>query len=326
MTAVSPTTAGFGPNALGIDLGGTKMAAAIVAADGSILKRQTVPRPSTGSAMTHEPVELASELIDDSVGRVGVGVAGLVDWSSGTLVWGPNVAGEHVPFKAMFEEALARPTAVDNDANVAGLAETRIGAARGHQHVVMITLGTGIGGGWIVHGQTYRGRNFAGEIGHMVVDVGGHWCTCGQRGCWETFASGRRLDQMARDLVAARPGGLVAKLAAGDTPTGRHLTDAALEGDWDAVALIEEMGSWLGIGIANLIAAFDPEIVVIGGGVSRAAGVLLEPTRESVLNALEGSDHRPPTPIVAASLGEDAGVIGAGLLALETIEREERLP
>lgn len=307
------------PHALGIDLGGTKMAAAIIAPDGSILQRRTVARPATGAAMFTEPVELASELIDESVGRIGVGAAGLVDWAEGTLVWGPNVAGEHVPFKDIFERTLQRPTAVDNDANVAGLAETRIGAARGCSHVVMITLGTGIGGGWMVGGEPYRGRNFAGEIGHVVVDVGGQWCTCGQRGCWETFASGRRLDQMARDLVATRPGGLVAKLAEGTTPTGRHLTDAALEGDWDAIALIEEMGTWLGIGIANLIAAFDPEIVVVGGGASRAGDVLLEPTRQSVVNSLEGSEHRPPTPIVGAELGEDAGVIGAGLLAFEAV-------
>ena len=308
------------PNALGIDLGGTKMAGAIVAPDGRILERQTVPRPSTGSAMLTEPIELAQRLVDESVGRVGVGAAGLVRASDGILVWGPNVAGEHVAFKQIFEDTLDRPVVVDNDANVAALAETRIGAARGHMYVSMITLGTGIGGGWIVDGQPYRGRGFAGEIGHIVVDVGGQWCTCGQRGCWETFASGRRLDQMARDLVATRPGGLVAKLADGATPTGRHLTEAALQGDWDAIALIEEMGTWLGIGIANLIAAFDPEIVVIGGGVCHAGDALLDPTRESVRNALEGSEHRPPTPIVTAELGEDAGVIGAALLAFESID------
>jgi glucokinase len=309
------------PNAVGIDLGGTKMKVGVIRPDGTIVHSVTVPRPATGEAMLSEPVRVAREVMDDSVGRIGVGAAGLVRPSDGVMVWGPNVAGEEIAFKENFEQQLQLPTAVDNDATVAGLAETRVGASRGYQHVLMITLGTGIGGGWMINGAPYRGRAFAGEIGHMIVDVGGQWCTCGQKGCWETFASGRRLDQMARDLVAARPGGLVAKLADGATPTGQHLTDAAQQGDWDAIARIEEMGVWLGIGIANLIAAFDPEIIVIGGGAGRAGDVLLEPARESVLNSLEGSDHRPLTPIVVAQLGEDAGMIGAGLLAFESIDR-----
>lgn len=311
---------GQGENALAIDLGGTKMAVAIMAPDGTILRRKTVPRPPTADSMTDLPVTVAADMLDGTVGRIGVGAAGLVKWPEGLMVWGPNVSGEHVAFRQIFEDRLGIPTIVDNDATVAGLAETRIGAAAGFEHVCMITLGTGIGGGWVLNGKPYRGRAFAGEIGHMVVDVGGQWCTCGQRGCWETFASGRRLDQMARDLVATRPSGLVAKLADGVTPTGRHLTDAALQGDWDAIAQIEEMGVWLGIGIANLIAAFDPQVIVIGGGVSRAADVLLEPTRQSVLAHLEGAEHRDETPIVGAVLGEDAGVIGAGLLAFEEID------
>ena len=250
---------------------------------------------------------------------VGIGAAGLVDTGTGVLIWGPNVEGQEVRFRAIFEAELGLPTVVDNDTNVSCLAEARVGAARHYKQVCMITLGTGIGGAWMVNGRLYRGRGFAGEVGHMPVDVGGPLCTCGQRGCWETFASGRRLDQMARDLVATRPGGLVAKMAQGETPRGHHLTSAAMEGDPDALESLEEMAWWLGVGLAGLIAAFDPEIVVVGGGVSRVGDLFLNAARKSFWEALEGSDHREETPIVCAELQEDAGVIGAGLYAWESL-------
>ncbi len=304
---------------MGIDLGGTKMAAVVLSKDNEVLSASTVPRPRTADAMLEEPIELARSLISGPVSAVGIGAAGLVRSADGVMVWGPNVEGEEVSFKAHFEASLGLPAFVDNDATLAGLAETRIGAAVGFRHVLMMTLGTGIGGGWMIDGSPYHGRGFAGEIGHMIVDVGGPACTCGQNGCWETFCSGRRLDQMARDLVAAQSGGLTAKLADGATPTGRHLVDAALEGDGDAIARLHEMASWMGLGIANLVAAFDPEIVVVGGGVSRAGDLLLVPARHAMVSVLEGAAHRPETPIVCAELGEQAGAIGAAMFARESM-------
>lgn len=304
---------------LGIDLGGTKMAFAHVDASGEIVKHLTMPRPATAAEMKIVPVEVARSLLTPRVGAIGIGAAGLVDAEAGVLIWGPNVEGRQVRFRQIFEAELGIPTAVDNDTNVSGLAEARVGAARGYRHVCMITLGTGIGGAWVIDGRPYRGRGFAGEVGHMPVDVGGPRCTCGQRGCWETFASGRRLDQMARDVAAARPGGLVAKRARGESPEGRHLTRAAMEGDPDAIEALEEMAWWLGVGIAGLVAAMDPEIVVVGGGVSQVGDLFLDAARESFWEALEGSDHRDPTPIVCAALNEDAGVIGAGLHAWESL-------
>ena len=293
------------------------MALAHVDAAGNIVEFMSMPRPATADAMEIIPVEAAMSMMGGRVRAIGLGAAGLVKPDEGVLVWGPNVEGREVRFRELFECELGLPTVVDNDANLSGLAETRIGAARGYRHVCMITLGTGIGGSWVINGELYRGRGFAGEIGHIPVDVGGPLCTCGQRGCWETFASGRRLDQMSRDLVATRPDGLVAKLADGATPVGFHLTRAALEGDPDAVESLKEMAWWLGLGIAGLVAAFDPEVVVIGGGVSRAGDLLLDEARAAFHDALEGADHREPTPIVCAALGEDAGVIGAGLYARE---------
>lgn len=312
-------TAGNRDLTLGIDLGGTKMALAHIDAAGGIVDFMSMPRPATADAMDIIPVEAAMSALDPRVKAVGIGAAGLVKADEGVLVWGPNVEGREVRFREIFERELGLPTVVDNDANLSGLAETRIGAARGYRHVCMITLGTGIGGSWVINGEPYRGRAFAGEIGHMPVDVGGPRCTCGQRGCWETFASGRRLDQMSRDLVATRPDGLVAKLAEGTTPAGLHLTQAAMEGDPDAVESLKELAWWLGLGIAGLVAAFDPEVVVIGGGVSRAGDLFLDGARAAFWDALEGADHREPTPIVCAALGEDAGVIGAGLYARERL-------
>ena len=304
---------------LGIDLGGTKMALAHVDATGVITEFISMPRPATAGAMDIIAVEAAASMLTRRVKAIGIGAAGLVKSDEGVLVWGPNVEGREVRFREVFEEELGVPTVVDNDANLSGLAEFRLGAARGYRHVCVITLGTGIGGSWIINGEPYRGRSFAGEIGHMAVDVGGPRCTCGQRGCWETFASGRRLDQMARDLAAANPDGLVAKLADGVTPMGPHLTRAAMEGDSDAAESLAEMAWWLGLGIAGLVAAFDPEVVVIGGGVSRAGEIFLDETRRAFKGSLEGADHREPTPIVCAALGEDAGVIGAGLYARERL-------
>ncbi len=304
---------------IGVDLGGTKMALAQIDGRGNILEHVTLPRPATAAEMETLPVEASRKLITPAVRAIGVGVAGLVDTDRGVLVWGPNVEGREVRFRDIFEEELQLPTVVDNDTNVAGLAEARVGAARGYRHVCMITLGTGIGGAWIIDGRIYRGRGFAGEVGHMPVDVGGPRCTCGQRGCWETFASGRRLDQMARDLVASRPGGLVAKLARGESPRGWHLTRAATEGDPDALENLQEMAWWLGVGIAGLVAVLDPEIVVVGGGVSHVGDLFLDAAARSFGAALEGADHRDPTPIVCAGLQENAGVIGAGLVARERL-------
>ena len=307
------------PVTIGIDLGGTKMAAGRVADDGTVLTRVTVPRPADPVAMAEAPLALADQVLDEQVEAIGLGVAGLVT-REGTLVWGPNVAGENIPFRDLMATRFSLPIAVDNDANLAAYAEARIGAARGYDHSLTLTLGTGIGGGLILGGEIFHGAAFAGEIGHFIVDVGGPECTCGQRGCWETFASGRRLDQMARDEAAREPEGRVAAGAAGDTPSGAHLTQAAVEGDASARRLLAEMGGWLGLGIANLIVILDLEIVVIGGGASQAGDMLLAPTRRAMRNHLEGATHRPEVPIVGAALGADAGLIGAALAAKELLD------
>ncbi|NIA25146.1 MAG: ROK family protein [Gammaproteobacteria bacterium] len=299
---------------IGIDLGGTKMSGGVVSGDGNVENRVEIPRPRDSAGMVEGPKALVRRLITPEIRGIGLGVAGLVT-EHGVMEWGPNVVGEHIPFRRILQEEFSLPVIVDNDANLAALAEATLGAGVGHRSVLMATLGTGMGGGLVIDGEVYRGRGFAGEIGHVVVDVGGPLCTCGQRGCWETFASGRRLDQMARDAVAADPRGRIGELVAGAVPAGRHLTQAAIDGDAEARRLVAEVGGWLGVGLANLIAVLDPDVVVIGGGVSRLGEILLLPARRAVAATLEGYDVRTPTPIVIAAFGEDSALVGAGLAA-----------
>jgi glucokinase len=293
------------------------MSAGLMDESGTVLEKIVVARPIDQAAMEEGPLELAAKLMQSDVAAIGLGAAGLVTWPEGRLIWGPNVAGRDVPFKELLVERFGLPTVVDNDANLAAWAESQVGAAQGYQHVVLVTLGTGIGGGTVIDGRIHRGRSFAGEVGHMVVDVGGPRCTCGQSGCWETFASGRRLDQIARDVAAADPAGLTARLAEKGPASGGHLTEAALRGDPRAAQAVAEMGTWLGIGLASLVVILDPEIIVVGGGGARAGDILLEPARQSMMEVTEGSTFRASTPVVAAQLGEDSGMVGAGLAAAE---------
>ena len=212
------------------------------------------------------------------------------------------------------------PISVDNDANAAAWAEWRFGAAQGDSHVVMVNLGTGIGGAMIMDGQILRGRfGIAGEFGHMQVVPGGQRCECGNKGCWEQYASGNALVREARSMMTANSPmatDLLA-LAGGDpsTLTGPMITEAARDGDQTATELLGEIGQWLGVGIANLAAAFDPGVFVIGGGVSAAGDLLLGPARDTFRRHLTGRGYRPEARIVAAALGNEAGLIGAADLA-----------
>ena len=251
---------------------------------------------------------------------VGVGVPGLVD-REGVLRFAPNLAGvADLDVRGALTERFAGvPVRVDNDATAAGWAEVCVGAARGAGDAVLVTLGTGIGGGVIAGGQVLRGANgFAGEIGHMIVDPDGPECPCGQRGCWERFASGSGLGRLAREEAAARPGGAVARLAGGDPSLarGEHVTAAAAEGDGGARAVMDEFARWVALGLVNRANVFDPSRCVIGGGLVGAGEVVLGPIRTALSEArLVAPEHRPPVEIVAAQLGERAGAVGAALLA-----------
>ena len=255
---------------------------------------------------------------DEPVTTVGVGVPGLVD-NDGVLRFAPNLPGV-IDLRVKDELERHFPgvdVGVENDATCAAWGERMLGAARGSDHVVLVTLGTGIGGGFVSNGRLLRGAHgFAGEVGHMVVDPNGPPCRCGKRGCWERFASGTGLAMLAREAANAGQATRMVELAGGDAEAvrGEHVTTAAAEGDQQAQAVLRRFGWWLALGLANLANALDPDTFVVGGGLIEAGDVVLEPTRQAFLDLVEAAEHRPPIAIVAAELGERAGAIGAATL------------
>jgi glucokinase len=244
-------------------------------------------------------------------------VAGLVDSEEGVLRFSPNVSWRELPIAARIGEALGLPCQLDNDANVAAWGEWRFGAGRGYRHMLLVTLGTGIGGGIVAGRRLFRGAHgFGGEIGHFIVEPNGPLCGCGNRGCWEQVASGHAIGRLGREAARERPDSLLAELAGDpDAVSGVIVADAARRGDAVANDVLHEVGRRLGEGIAGLINVLDPQVVVVGGGAVEAGDALLEPARERCAAAIEGPAYRPKVPIVPAVLGNDAGAIGAAALA-----------
>ncbi len=313
------------PLAIGIDIGGTKVAGGVVDADGAVLRRarRDTPHRSTSPRVVENTiVSVVEELLEsgDDIAAVGIGAAGFVAADRATVVFAPHLSWRNEPLREALGGRLALPIFVDNDANAAVWAESRFGAGRGESHLVMVNLGTGIGGGIVLDGRVIRGRfGIAGEFGHMQVVPDGIRCECGNRGCWEQYASGNALVREARSLMSAgspvvsdlfdRVGGHPEDL------TGPLVTEAARDGDQLARELLGEIGRWLGIGIADLAAALDPGTFVIGGGVSAAGELLLGPAREAFRRQLTGRGYRPEAQIVCAELGNEAGLVGAADLA-----------
>ena len=311
--------------AIGIDIGGTKVAGGVVDENGEIrarARRDTPHRSKRPQVVEDTIVDVVHELMsqEPSVEAVGIGAAGFVAADRATVVFAPHLSWRDEPLRDALRKRIDVPIMVDNDANAASWAEWRFGAAQGESHVVMVNLGTGIGGAIVMHGEVIRGRyGIAGEFGHMQVVPEGQRCECGNRGCWEQYASGNALVREARAMIlanspvasdlAARVGGRA------DDLTGPIVTEAARDGDPTSIELLAEIGHWLGIGIANLAAAFDPGTFVIGGGVSAAGELLLGPARETFRRRLTGRGYRPEAQIVAARLGNEAGLIGAADLA-----------
>ncbi|GAA8851543.1 ROK family glucokinase [Helicobacter pylori] len=317
---------------LGIDIGGTKVSGGVVDGEGRILvrtRRDTPDRSSAPRVVEDTIVEVVDELrhLAEDAGvtppsTVGVGAAGFVAADRSTVVFAPHLSWRNEPLREALGARLDLPISIDNDANAALWAEHRFGAARGTTHAVMITLGTGIGGAILVGGHLVRGRyGIAGEFGHMQVVPGGQRCECGNRGCWEQYSSGNALVREARGLAMANSPMATDLLAhVGGDPaslTGPMITEAAKGGDAIAVELLAEIGHWLGVGIANLAAALDPEVFVIGGGVSAAGDLLLGPARDTFARQLAGRGYRPAARIVEARFGPDAGLIGAAALGAE---------
>lgn len=316
----------------GIDIGGTKVLGVALGTGEAIVAETRVPTPTgtreiVGSHVADAVAEVAAEL-DRTLGRdaattdpapVGVGAPGMVD-RAGRLCFAPNLPQAHgVDWRTLIGPRLpGRRVLIENDANLAVLAEQRLGAARAYRHVVMVTLGTGIGGGIVIDGRVEVGSaGFAGEIGHMVVDPAGPPCPCGRRGCWERYASGAGLGLLAREAaLAGRLDGVVRR-AGGDPENvrGEDVSAAAAAGDPAARQVIGEVGRWVGFGLANLAAALDPECFVLGGGLVRAGDLLFDAARASFGELVEGGDRRPLAAVVPADFGERAGAVGAALAA-----------
>ena len=308
--------------AIGADLGGTKMAIGVVDADHNVLHRAT--ERTFGRDLDQLLDELESELHEarracPEATSLGIGIPSTLDHERGTAISSVNLPIVDVPFRDLVAERMGMPTFIDNDANLAALAEHRFGAAKGTENAILLTIGTGIGGGLVLGGELYRGSTGAGaELGHVVIDQAGPPCqgNCPNRGCVEVLASGTALGREGRIAAEAHPGSALGRtLAGGEEVTGRLVTEVAIAGDGIAVEVVATIGRRLGVALSSLANIFEPEVIVIGGGVSAAGDLLLEPAREQLrTRAL------PPmngTPVVPAALGPDAGMIGAAEMALE---------
>jgi glucokinase len=311
-----------GSLAIGVDIGGTKMAAGVVDPDGRVLARRRADTPGSDPAAVVETIgDLVGQLREEhEVAALGLGAAGFVDASGSSVLFAPHLAWRGEPLRDAVARRTGLPVLLENDANAGGWAEWRHGAAAGEPHVVFVALGTGIGGALVIDGRPYRGRfGLAGEFGHLQVVPDGLPCDCGNRGCWEQYASGRVLTRRGREAAeAGTPLGERLLESAGGTVEGiqgAHVTSAAQDGDEDARSWFAEVGDWLGVGVAGLVAALDPGMVVVGGGLSDAGELLLGPARAAFARSLTGRGYRPEARLVVARLGPDAGLIGAAGLA-----------
>ena len=309
-----------GRRVVGIDAGGTKLLGGVV--DDRLAVHHRVHRLWRGTER-QDVLDLVVEVIEEGLATapeaeaVGIGIPALMDRDRAVALECVHLPLAGVPFRDLLSERLDRPVVVDNDANCALLAEARAGAARGATDALMLTLGTGIGGAILARGELYHGAGSAGELGHTVVELDGEPCPCGSRGCLETVASGSALARVGETAAAAQPeSGLGRARIEGREITGSLVTELAGEGDPAAVEVVAEAGRKLGVGLASLANAFSPEVIVIGGGASAAGELLLGPAREELKQRALGPNR--DVRVEEAHFGDEAGMIGAALLALES--------
>jgi len=309
-------------SALAIDLGGTELRAAVVESTGRVAAFAATPTNAQGgpdaviAQMEALVATVRAEAPEAEIVGLGVGAPGPLDPEAGVVVDAPTLLGwKNVPLAAILSERLGMMVQLENDANAAALGEWRFGAGRGTQSMVFITVSTGVGGGVIVDGHLLHGRRgLAGEIGHMVVSERPVRCSCGAFGCWEAFASGTALAREANDLVARGDAPALGRIAGAGAVTGKHVAEAARQGDSPALKLLDDEARWLGIGLTNLLHLYSPERLILGGGVGTLLP-LMQKTIERTIRERAMSAFRD-VPVVAAALGRNAGLVGAASLML----------
>lgn len=315
-------------HAIGIDIGGTKIAGAVVDEFGTIVREDRVPTDAA------EPVEIENAVVEmvarlsdgpEEIAGVGVAAAGFIDAAQSTVYYAPNINWRNEPFRAKLEQRVDLPIIIENDANAAGWAEFRYGAGRLVSDMVILTIGTGVGGAIVSNDRLFRGGFGAGaEIGHMRVVPGGLPCGCGARGCIEQYGSGRALQRMSNELAdAGGIGQALADVRARNGSLGGHdISALIISGDPGALAALRQLGDWLGQACASLGAVLDPQLFVFGGGVAQAGDLLLDPIRVAYLENLPARGFHPEPEFKIAELVNDAGVVGAADLArLHATER-----
>ena len=298
-------------------MGGTKIAAGVVGPEGEILKETHYPTPASPKRLVESIARAVLEVKDGfEVGGACLAVAGFIFSQENRVVFSPNLhAVEGIPLKDELEPRIEVPLTVENDANAAAWGEFRFGAGSEVDHLVFITLGTGIGGGVITHGILLRGaQGSGGELGHVTIQATGPRCACGNRGCLEALASGTAISRRAREVASEHPGSALGRLAVERKILGEDVTRLAREGDEAALSVLEECGRWLGIGLAGFVNTFNPEVIAVGGGVMAAGELILEAARKEVFLRA-----RPPSrdlvEIKEATLGPESGLLGAAALA-----------
>ena len=314
------------PRVIALDLGGTKLLSGVVDDQGVVEKRIVASTDvSSEDAVLVQVEDAVLGLLEDDVGAIGIGIPSTIDQRRGEAVDSVNIPLSDIPLRERLHERFGMPVAIENDANAAALAEHRCGAGRGSRHLVMLTLGTGVGGGLILDGELYRGAiGAAAELGHITLDLHGPPCqgNCPGRGHLEAMASGTAADGYAREAAERNPDGDLGRAGAeGKTVDARLAVELAAHGPGDARDVLDHVGFHLGVGIASFVNIFNPELVVIGGGFSRAGDLLFEPARRVVAERAL-SPARDEVKLVPALLGVEAGLIGAGLVGFEALHRE----
>jgi glucokinase len=307
---------------IGVDVGGTKIAAGVVEPDGTLVEKVLRETPARETRATEDAIiAVVGELRRrHDIEAVGIGAAGYIDEKRATVLFAPNLAWRDEPLRATIEGAVGIPVVVENDANAAAWGEFRFGAGADVDDLLMVALGTGIGGGIVLRGELFRGTfGIAGEFGHVKMVPDGRLCGCGNRGCWEQYASGKALVHEVREVAdtGSPTAAVILEAAGGDIAaiTGQMVTAAAQDGDRLCMEAFDTIGGWLGRGLADLASIFDPGVVIIGGGVSEAGDLLMDPARRTFQRELSGRGHRPEMEIRLAALGNAAGMSGAADLA-----------